>query len=666
MKVEDILQLLVIIFGISGPVILLLHRVKAPSIVGFLIAGIILGPYGFGFVQDVHGVELLSEIGVILLLFVIGIEFSISDFIKARGAIVAGGLQVVITIALVAALTHQWTGQWKTGFFDGFLVALSSTAIVLKILADKNEIDSYHGRVMLGILIFQDFCLVPMMFFVPVLAGGSLEVRQLTITFTKAIAVIVFVFLAGRWIVPRLLYYAVLTKSRELFIVAVVSLCLGIALITSKFGLSLAIGAFLAGLIISESEYAHQAVAEILPLKELFIGLFFVSVGMLLDVNYLFSNLVSVVKLFVLLFLIKSIVIISILLIQKYPLKTAVYVGLGLAQVGEFSFVLAGVGKSLNLININDYQQFLSVSILTMLAAPFILLFVPYLAHRLDAIESKKRQTLKEVAKKESKIKDHVIIVGYGLTGKTLAKTLNDVQINYAILDLNINTVRAMLKKNEPIYYGDATKPEILHTLGIAYAKMLVLAINAPGSVRRIVEVAKKENPDIYIIVRTRYVMEVDALRKAGADEVIPEEFEVSIEIFARVLHYYQMPYNTIADYVDAIRSDSYLSLRGVNMSGKNLFASCSSFPCNALPHVSIEAYLISGQFELSTPSLKEIDLRAKTGATIISIRRDEEIITNPGAHFLLAHGDVLYLTGDNVSIKKAIHYIEALFKKSE
>jgi CPA2 family monovalent cation:H+ antiporter-2 len=667
MSVPETLEPLVVIFGVSALVILLLHRFKIPSIAGFLIAGVILGPHGFALVNDIHSVEVLAEIGVILLLFTIGLEFSISDFIKAKGTIVAGALQVLGTIVVVALVVHFYGRPWNTAIFWGFLVALSSTAIVLKVLSDKAEVDSYHGRIMVGILIFQDICLVPMMFLIPVLSGGKLEPLELLITFGKAVAVILIVFLGGRWVVPRLLYYAVKTKSRELFLIAVVIMCLGVALITSKFGLSLAIGAFLAGLIVSESEYAHQAISEIIPFKELFIGLFFVSVGMLMNLKFTLANIQVELLLFAIILVAKTLIIALIILMQKYPLKTAVHVGLGLAQIGEFSFVMAGVGRSSNIITSDGYQIFISASVISMLAAPFLLMAAPATARMISKKSPEKTRTgvrtpvAKEISEMETghKKHNHVIIIGFGLTGRTLTRVLKDVNISYVVLDLNIQTVREMRKKNEPIHYGDATSAEILHTLNILKAKVLVIAINAPASVRRIVEVARKENPKIYIIVRTRYVMEVDALKAAGADEVIPEEFEVSIEIFARVLHHFQIPYNSITDMVELIRQDSYQSLRGVDFKRKHLLEACTTFPCEALPEIRIETYLVTKDSSLSQTTLKDSNMRAKTGATVIAVNRKGQMVSNPGADFKIAEGDVLFLTGDMESIQRAIHFFD-------
>ena len=293
---SDFLTLLAIILGVSALVVFLLHKLKIPSIVGFLVAGVIIGPHGVGLVRDTHDVEMMAEIGVILLLFTIGIEFSISRLLRIKKAvIVGGGLQVLLTILVASIASYVATGGARRSILFGFLVALSSTAIVMKMLAEKGETDSPHGRIMVGILIFQDLCVVPLMLLTPALAGEGIGAVGVMARMGKALLIVAAVLFSAKWVIPRLLHQVVSTRNRELFTITILLLCFGIALLTSRFGLSLALGAFLAGLIISDSEYAHQATSDILPLKDSFIGLFFVSVGMLMDFGYMTSNYQSII-----------------------------------------------------------------------------------------------------------------------------------------------------------------------------------------------------------------------------------------------------------------------------------------------------------------------------------------------------------------------------------
>ena len=356
----DFLILLEIIFIASAVVVFLLHKLNIPSLVGFLVAGVIIGPHGVGIVKDTHAVESLAEIGVILLLFTVGIEFSLTKLARMKKAIITGGgSQVFLTIGLSAAATYLATRNLNQSVFFGFLVALSSTAIVLKMLADRGETDSPHGRVMVGILIFQDLCVVPLMLLIPILSGEGTGIMEIALKMGQAVLIISIVLLSARWVVPNLLHQVVSTRSRELFITTIILLCLGIALLTARFGLSLALGAFLAGLIISESEYAHQATADVLPFKESFIGLFFVSVGMLMNINHMADNCLMIATAVSLIFGLKVITGLTASLLSGAPLRPSLQAGLGLAQVGEFSFVLAIAGKASGLITEDFYQIFL-------------------------------------------------------------------------------------------------------------------------------------------------------------------------------------------------------------------------------------------------------------------------------------------------------------------
>ncbi|MEW6162165.1 MAG: cation:proton antiporter [Nitrospirota bacterium] len=656
----EFLKSLVIVFGASALMVFLLHKLKIPSLVGFLVAVVIIGPYGIGIVKDTHSIEILAEIGVILLLFTIGIEFSMAKFVRIKKAVIgSGGVQVLLTIILSATAAYFAIKNINQSVFYGFLIALSSTAIVLKSLAEKGEIDSPHGRIMIGILIFQDLCVVPLMLLIPALSGESINIMDVLIKMGKAALIIAVVLLSSRWIVPALLHQVVHTRNRELFIITIILLCLGIALLTARSGLSLALGAFLAGLIISESEYAHQATADILPFKESFIGLFFVSVGMLMNIEYMFDHLLKITIIIVSIFSLKIITGMFSALVIGSPLRTSIHAGLGISQIGEFSFVLAISGKALGLITDDFYQIFLSSSVVTMMVTPFLLQIAPSVSGWIaERRLLKKLRILKKGYEGERfprKRHRHVIIIGFGLNGRNLAKVLREAEIPYVVLELNSDTVREMKKKGEPIYYGDGTSREILYKLGIEKARLLVIAISDPASTRRIVSIARHENPDIYIIVRTRYVAEVDDLKTLGANEVIPEEFETSVEIFSRALHHYHMLRNVITEHIDNIRKDNYRILRTVELPRKHL-----AEKYELLKEINTESYLIKEASLVDGHSIKELRLRTETGITIIAVQREDKVHQNPQPDFVLKRGDILLLIGKKEDINRAIEYLES------
>ena len=655
----EFLKSLEVIFIASAAVILLLFKLKIPSLIGFIIAGIIIGPHGFGLIKDIYSIQILAEIGVILLLFTIGIEFSMTKLFRIRKAVLGGGgAQVLLTIVISAAVTYIAIRDINKSLFFGFLYALSSTAIVLKLLTERGEVDSPHGHTMVGILIFQDLCIVPLMMLIPVLSGGLIDILDISIKMGKALLIIGIVLLSARWLVPLFLHQVVRTRSRELFLSTIILLCLGIALITSRFGLSLALGAFMAGLIISESEYAHQAISDILPFKDSFMGLFFVSIGMLMDIGFVLENGIRIAEVVALIFILKIVTGTVSALMVGNALRSSVYTGLGLAQIGEFSFVLAVAGKSSGLISEEFYQIFLSSSVVTMIMTPFMLNAAPTTSVWITA-----RPLLKKLFGKRKvfegdgsprKRHDHVIIVGFGLNGRNLAKVLKEAEIPYVVLEMNSDTVREIRKKGEPIHYGDGTSKEILCKMGIEQARLLVIAISDPASTRRIVSIARHENPDIYIIVRTRYLVEVDDLRQLGADEVIPEEFETSIEIFSRVLHQYSFPRNIILNMVEKIRKDSYDALRTVELPKRHIFEKYEW-----LPEIEIDGYKIPEGSHLVEKSIKELQVRKKTGVTIIAVKRGKEVFVNPDPDFRFETRDFILFTGKRKNMITALDYFK-------
>jgi len=655
----EFLKSLLIIFGISAIAIYILGRLKIPSIVGFLIAGVILGPYGLGLIKNVHEVEIFAEIGVILLMFTIGLEFSIKDLMVLRNQVFGAGLiQVVLTIVIVSMLSFLFLNHnINAALFDGFLIAPSSTAIVIKLLMDRAEINSPYGRTSVGISIFQDLCVVPFMLFIPILEGGSGRLGDILFTMFKAFLLLATVLLAARWAVPFVLHEIVKTRSRELFIITIIVLCIGTAFLTSALGLSLALGAFLAGIIISESEYASQATSDIMPLKDSFLGLFFISVGMLMNLQFFINNLFVVLSTVFLIVVAKSFITTSASLLIGQNFRTSLLAGFYLAQIGEFSFVLAIAGKKAGLLEDVNYQVFLSASVITMLLTPFIMASSPrisdFLSRKLSFITVKLTNQETDDIREEKA--EHVIIVGFGVNGKNLAKVLKSSGIPYQVLEMNPNTVKEMKKKGEPIYYGDGTSVELLHKMGINRAKILVVVISDPSATRRIVQIARQENPRLRIIVRTRFVTEVDDLIKLGATEVIPEEFETSIEIFSRVLHYYHTPRNIILEHINKIREDSYCALRTVELPTKSLMERLE-----LLGKIDTETYLIKDASKIDGQTIKDLALRAETGATIIAVQRDDEIYQNPSPEFVLRKGDIILLIGKPHHINNAIAYLES------
>lgn len=638
-----ILNDVIIIFGLSIVVLFLFHKLKLPPIIGFLLTGILAGPFGLELVNSVHEVEILAEIGILLLLFTIGIEFSFQKMLSLRKSVLLGGtIQVVGTIVVILILANTFASSTGEAVFIGFLVALSSTAIVLKLYTERGEIDSPHGRTLLAMLIFQDIIVVPMMLLVPILAGkgGNLFV-SIGLLLLKGALVVVCIYIATKYIVPYVLHQIAATRLREMFLLTIFVTCFGIVWLTASLGLSLALGAFLAGLIISESEYSHQAISNILPFRDAFTSLFFVSIGMLLDFNYLFDNILIVVAITLAIVILKTIIAGTAALSLGFPLRTAVIVGFGLGQVGEFSFILAKTGMDFGFLSGDLYQMFLAISIITMAATPFLIKLSPKLADMTRNLPLPKRFT-KEYNIQDTidtkLLSDHVIIIGYGITGRNISKAAKTADIPYIIIEMNPDTVAAEKAKGEPIFYGDAAYEEVLNHAKVSTARVVVVAINDPASARGIVRNVKEMNPNAYTIVRTRYLNEMEGLYRLNADEVIPEEFETSVEIFTRVMNKYLVPQNEIQRFIDGIRTSGYEMFR--SMPGAHKFPGIKIH----FPDHELCSLIVDKNSNVSGKTLAEIDLRRKHGVTILAINRGGEMISNPAGDTTLHPEDNLYV----------------------
>ena len=655
----NVLGNLLIIFAVSIAVVFLFHQFRLPSIAGFLVAGALIGPHGLNLISDIATVQVLAEIGIVLLLFTIGIEFSLVQLASlSRLLFIAAPIQVggVLLVAWLGALLVGLT--WREGIFWGFLFSLSSTAIVLKALANKGDSDSVHGRATIGILIFQDLAVVPMMLLTPILASQT-DGTGLPILYTlgESILVVGLVIAAAWYVVPKLLEHIVRSRSRELFLLTVIVLCLGIAWLTSLGGLSLALGAFIAGLIISESEYSHQAMAEVLPFRDSFNSLFFVSIGILMDWRVLLDHPLLVPGLLVAILLIKFVAGVGASLAVAIPPRSAVMVGVALAQVGEFSFILAQQGQDSGLLKGDPYQVFLAVSVLSMIVTPFLMQWSPSVARRVEAVQrlrhwlpSWTEAHVLQVEGKHLRLKDHVIIVGYGLNGRNLARVLGETEIPYLALDLDGDTVRRESRHGAPIYYGDATNPNVLRHVRIEDAKVLVVAISDPFITRRTVQVAKGLNPKIRIVVRTRYLRELQELHDLGADDVVPEEFETSIEIFALVLRTYNLPQDFITRKAEQVRREGYALLRR-----SELPELAHHLRGGTLTDAEVETCRIDDDSPAVGKTFSDLSIRPRSGASVIALTRSGVTESNPSLKTKLMAGDIVVLLGSRTQIRRAM-----------
>lgn len=641
---------MLIVFASAVVVLPICHRLKIPPIVGFLITGCLAGPYGFGLIRTSEDVTILAELGVVLLLFSIGLEFSLSELLRIKRIVfLGGGIQVLATIAAVWAGVKYILGDSGSALPLGFLVALSSTAIVLKTLQDRMELESPHGQISLGILLFQDLAVVPMMLLIPLL-GAPVEslYGAVGILALKSAGIFLFIFLTQRYVLPKVLDLVAGTRSRELFLLTAVVICFGVAWITSAAGLSLSLGAFLAGLVLSESEYSHQTLAQMLPFKDLFTSLFFISVGMSLDLPFALHHLPTVLSWTVGVMVLKTAVCLLVVLILGYPWRTAVHCGLVLAQVGEFSFVLCAVCVSSNVLGGENVSLLMAFSTLTMMVTPFVVEAAPRVAETASRWPLPRRilAGLASVSLRKSEdalepLKNHLIIVGYGPVGRNLVRAAKSAGVPYAVIEMNPTTVRNEKKKGEPIVYGDASQRTILDHVSLRDAKVVAVSLADPSTVRRITASVRAEAPTVYLIVRTRFLSEVGRLKALGADEVVPEELETSIEIFSRVLTKYLVPREDIEALIARVREGGYSSAEGPPV---------PTIPwCDVLrdlPDVEVRSYRMGVGSPMAGKTIGELGLRKNWGVTVVALRRNGEWIANPGPDIILKPQDVMVLFG--------------------
>ncbi len=653
-----ILRDLVVLVGVAIPVVALTHRFGVPSITGFLIAGVATGPHGLRLIGSPESVAEVSELGVVLLLFTIGLELSLSRLLAlGRELIQGGGLQVFLTLAIVAVISAAIGLGLRQGAFYGALVALSSTAIILKAYMDRGEIDSPHGRVVMALLLFQDLCVVPFMLLVPILSGSSVEDVHGTVqNLFIGLLVVAALVIGGRLLVPRVLDRLVLFKDRELFTICILFLGLGAAFLTASFGLSLALGAFLAGLVIAESEYGLQALSDVLPFRDTFTGVFFTSIGMLLDISYVADHALLVAATVAAVVILKTAATTAVVLTLGHSVATSLIAGLSLAQVGEFSFVLAGVGSSFGLFASDHYQLFLAASGLTMLATPALIASARPLAERIAArfaLPGTAAPTAGDAGRVEA-LSDHAVIVGYGLSGRHLQRVLAAAGVAHVVLEQNLKIVREARAAGVPILFGDGARREVLERVGLASARVVVFVISSPVDERRGVATAHDINPRVRKVVRTRYVRSIDDLMRLGATEVVVEEYEATIELFARVLEGFDVPTYTIHQELEAIRAEHYQMLRSEERAPLAL---------DALKHLGIHRALemipVAHGSEAVGKSPKSLQLRRMTGAVVIAVVRDGKAIYQRDPDFAFRLGDIVVAVGDRESLDRT----ERLFR---
>ncbi len=546
------------------------YRLGLVPIVGFLVAGVVIGPHALGLVSDLEMVNAAAEIGVILLLFTIGIEFSLEKLARIKTLILGGGgLQVALAMLATMALVGAFGVDWRAGLFTGFLVSLSSTAIVLKLLADRGETSAPYGQVCLGLLIFQDLAIIVMVLLVPMLGGTGGSPGEIGIALAKAAGIILLVLLVARRLMPPMLERVARSCSPELFLLTVIAVCFGTAWLTSVAGVSLSLGAFLAGLLVSESRFSHHAFGEIMPLQILFSAIFFVSVGMLLDLSFVAQHLLLVLAAATTVLVVKVVTTAASVRVLGYPAPVAAAAGLTLAQIGEFSFVLERAGQAVGLspagLGPTGSQAFIAASVMLMVATPQLTALGTSLAARLErrrlAEDELPAESDEVSAERFAHLSHHVLIAGYGQAARLLVHVLRGSRIPFVITTLSPGGANEAEAAGVPVLRGDYPRPHTLLAAGVERAKVVVVVDDDPPVAHRVVAVTRSLAPTARILARTRYLAEAVSLREAGADLVVVEELESIVQVFAEVMRAYQIPPEEIERHEAAIRAGGYAAL---------------------------------------------------------------------------------------------------------
>ncbi|OYT69963.1 MAG: potassium transporter KefB [Armatimonadetes bacterium CP1_7O] len=530
-------QSILLVIGVSIVIVALFQRLRLPSVVGFILTGALIGPYGLGWAGEAEAIKLLAELGVALLLFSLGVEFSIDKLIQLRHYVLRAGIAQVGLTTLFSALGAGLLGfNFAQSIALGMIISLSSTAVGVKILKQREELDSTHGRFAVGVLLFQDIMAPIFMAVLPFLT--QLQERGAAAVATKLVFTViggVGVYLAARVIVPTLLRWITSTESREIPVLGSLFIALLMSYITQSLGLSSALGAFVAGVIISETPYSHQITANITPFRDSFLAVFFISVGMLVDLPYLKQTWVQTVLWTVGLMAFKCLLVLGVALVIRRPLRVGLLAGLVLANIGEFSFVLMEQSQANQLLPTDLLNGLIAGTSLSILLTPLLLAAT----YQLLARATKRAHWLAQMRGKHEthpQLRDHIIIVGFGLNGRNLASILRELDEPFVVVEMNGALVREAQKQGIPVVYGDAAHPEIMQAAGIERARAVVIAVSDPISARYTVRTIRELNPDVYVIVRTRYMSEIEPLYAAGATDVVPEEFETFIEIAGRVM----------------------------------------------------------------------------------------------------------------------------------
>jgi CPA2 family monovalent cation:H+ antiporter-2 len=641
--VTDTLEIVLVLLASSVLAVVVFHLLRLPPILGYLLVGVAVGPFALAWIPDSAEVRHLAEFGVVFLMFSIGLEFSLTKLNQLRRSVFGLGLaQVALTLLAVLAAAALADISWRGALAVGGALAMSSTAIVVRLLAERGQLETPHGRDIVGVLLFQDLAVVPLLIIIPGIAGDSGEImRDLGLALVKAAVILVVLLFLGHRLMRGWFHIVARRRSHELFILNVLLITLGLAWLTERAGLSLALGAFLAGMLIAETEYRHQVEEDIRPFRDVLLGLFFVAIGMKLDLGAVAADFPLVLALTVLPVVFKFVLAAGLARLFGAAPGTALRAGFALAQAGEFGLVLIVQAQSVGLLQRDLSDLIVAAMLLSMLATPFIVQASDKLALRWARSEwMMKSLELHRVAVQSLATERHVIICGYGRTGQRLAHLLEEEGIVFVALDLDPERVRGAAAAGENVVYGDASRREMLAAAGIARASMAVITFADTALALRILHHVRALNPGLPVIVRTLDDADMDRLIAAGAAEVVPETFESSLMLASHALVLLGVPLRRVVRRVREVREHRYSLMRGFFHGGTDEAENPDEEREPRLHSVTIGA-----RAHASGRSLGELALE-KLGVRVTALRRKELRMISPDAQTALHDGDVVVLLG--------------------
>ncbi|MBZ0263482.1 cation:proton antiporter [bacterium] len=635
---------IIVVAGLLGG--LVARLLKQPFIIGYILSGILIGPNAAGLLSsDIHEIEMLAEIGVALLLFAIGLEISLEALKPVRNiALIGTPIQMLLTIAFGLGIGRYFALDWQASLWLGAMLSLSSTMVLLKTLINQGWMGTLSSRVMVGMLIVQDLAIVPLMIILPQMNNAQAGLPLLGISLAKAAVFLFVMIFLGKRIIPIILKYIARSNSRELFLLSITALGLGIGYGTYLLGLSFAFGAFVAGLVLSESDYGHQALSDIIPLRELFGLLFFTSVGMLFEFNFLVEHWDKVLLLTIFVVLGKGTIFWSIARVFKYVNVVPFAVALGLFQVGEFSFVLARVGLTSGGVSHDLYALVLTTAIITMMATPLL----SSLTTPIYRWYKTKQQTipLESINLSTHTLKDHIIIAGAGRVGLNIAVVLQRLGIRYVMIELNYRGIEAAKEEGHPVLFGDAAHEVVLEAAGIEHARLLMNTVPSIVNSITIAKLSKKANPNLHIIARAAGTDHMNNLYELGVYEVVQPEFEASLEMTRQALLHYDYTASSILSFTDEIHQERYESAGKKTLENKYLSTLMSAGKMMDLHWLKLEDDSI-----YTRKTLMESRIRSETGVSVVAIIRAEEVLPNPSPDFQLLPDDILGVIGTNEQV---------------